>query len=220
MPADPYATEGDVLTAATSIDAGSSAVRDTERLTAALRELLVDADKRKRLHDSVTTFAGAQRRGPRPMGGRDAERRRVRRGDRPTRRAGGRPGLAEQPARIRARQDDGRTRKARSHPAALIEGSLDDEQLVQRLAAITQLAEQLDRGTLDLALRIVPIEWWREQLRASVPASHRAVKAGSCTARREHSVHKLRRALPYPRKGRPQSKLDDIIETVMANGHL
>jgi hypothetical protein len=29
-------------------------------------------------------------------------------------------------------------------PAALIEGPLDDEQLVQRIAAITQLAEQLD----------------------------------------------------------------------------
>jgi hypothetical protein len=63
--------------------------------------------------------------------------------------------------------DDGRTRKGRSHPAAMIEDPVDDEQLVQRLAAITQLAEQLDRGTLDLALRIVPIEWWREQLGAS-----------------------------------------------------
>src|SRR4029077_6450958 len=40
MPSDPYATEVDVLTAATSIDAGSSAVRDTDRLTAALRELV------------------------------------------------------------------------------------------------------------------------------------------------------------------------------------
>jgi hypothetical protein len=39
------------------------------------------------------------------------------------------------------------------------------------LAAITQLAEQLDRETLAVALRIVPIEWWREQLRATVPAS-------------------------------------------------
>ena len=64
-------------------------------------------------------------------------------------------------------EDEGRIRKARSHPAALIEGPLDDEPLVQRLSAITQLAEQLDRGTLDLALRIVPIEWWREQLGAS-----------------------------------------------------
>jgi hypothetical protein len=63
-------------------------------------------------------------------------------------------------------EGDTRIREARSHPAALIEGPLDDEPLVQRLAAITQLAEELDRGTLDLALRIVPIEWWREQLGA------------------------------------------------------
>ena len=42
-------------------------------------------------------------------------------------------------------EDDDRTQKSRSHPAALIEGPLDDDQLVQRLAAITQLAEQLDR---------------------------------------------------------------------------
>jgi hypothetical protein len=41
------------------------------------------------------------------------------------------------------------------------------------LAAITQLAEQLDRGTLDLALRIVPIEWWREQLGASAATAHK-----------------------------------------------
>jgi hypothetical protein len=39
------------------------------------------------------------------------------------------------------------------------------------LAAITQLAEQLDSGTLELAMRIVPIDWWREQLGASVPTS-------------------------------------------------
>jgi len=68
-------------------------------------------------------------------------------------------------------EGDGRTREARSHPAALIEGPLDDEPLVQRLAAITQLAEQLDRGTLAVALRIVPIAWWREQLGATLPAS-------------------------------------------------
>ena len=72
-----------------------------------------------------------------------------------------------------ADDDDARARKARSHPAALIEGPLDDELLVQRLAAITQLAERLDRGTLDLALRIVPIGWWREQLGASAATAHK-----------------------------------------------
>lgn len=61
-------------------------------------------------------------------------------------------------------EDEVRAGEGRSHPAALIEGRLDGDQLVQRLAAITQLAEQLDRETLALALRIVPVAWWREQL--------------------------------------------------------
>jgi hypothetical protein len=68
-------------------------------------------------------------------------------------------------------REPSRSRRGRSHPAALIERAFDDEPLVQRLAAIGQLAEQLDRGTLAVALRIVPIEWWREQLRATVRAS-------------------------------------------------
>ena len=54
-PSDPYASQGDVLAAATSIDADSSAVRNNERLTAALRALLARRDKRKQLHDKVTT---------------------------------------------------------------------------------------------------------------------------------------------------------------------
>jgi hypothetical protein len=58
-------------------------------------------------------------------------------------------------------------RRSRSHPAAMIEGPLDKDQIVQRMVAITQLAEQLDRGTLAVALRIVPVEWWREQLGAT-----------------------------------------------------
>src|SRR5690242_1640246 len=56
MPSDPYATESDLLTAATSIQAGSSAVRETDRLTAAMRELVAHANKRKRLHDKVATL--------------------------------------------------------------------------------------------------------------------------------------------------------------------
>ncbi len=66
-------------------------------------------------------------------------------------------------------EEDKRARIGRSHPAALIEGPLDDERLVRTVAAITQLAEQLDRITLALALQIVPIEWWRTRLGASAP---------------------------------------------------
>jgi hypothetical protein len=56
MPADAYAADGDVLEAAASIDAGSDAVRDTARLTAALREVVTDEDRRRRLHDNVAVF--------------------------------------------------------------------------------------------------------------------------------------------------------------------
>jgi hypothetical protein len=171
MPSDPYATEVDVLTAATSIDAGSSAVRDTDRLTAALRELVAHADKRKRLHDEVTTFLehndAVLGRWAAVMLNADVYAEVI---DRHVELAGDLAWVSSLLG-FELAEGDGRTREARSHPAALIEGPLDDEPLVQRLAGITQLAEQLDRGTLDLALRIVPIEWWREQLGTTARAS-------------------------------------------------
>jgi hypothetical protein len=172
MPADPYATEVDVLSATTSIDAGRGAVRDTERLTAALGELLVDADKRTRLQDSVTIFVeendAVLGRWAAVMLNADVYAEVI---DRHVELAGDLAWLSSLLG-FGVSQEHGRSHKARSHPAALIEGPLDDEELVPRLAAITQLAEQLDRGTLAVALRIVPIDWWREQLGASVPASH------------------------------------------------
>jgi hypothetical protein len=174
MPSDPYAAEGDVPTAATSIDAGSTAVRDTGRLTAALRELIGHTDGRQRLHDKVTILAGHSDavlgRWAAVMLNADIYAEVL---DRHVELAGDLAWLSSLLG-FELAEDDGRTHKGRSHPAALIEGPLDDEQLAQRIAAITQLAEQLDRGTLDLALRLVPIEWWREQLRASVPADHGA----------------------------------------------
>jgi hypothetical protein len=171
MRSDPYAIEVDVLTAATSIDAGSSAVRDTDRLTAALRELVAHADGRKRLHDEVASLLehndAVLGRWAAVMLNGDVYAEVV---DRHVELAGDLAWVSGLLA-FELADGDGRTREARSHPAALIEGPLDNEPLVQRLAAITQLAEQLDRGTLAVALQIVPIEWWREQLRATVPAS-------------------------------------------------
>jgi hypothetical protein len=169
MPADPYATEADVRTATTSIDAGSRAVRDTERLTAALRELLAHADKRKLLHDNVTTFVedndAVLGRWAAVMLNADVYAEVI---DRHVELAGDLAWLSSLLG-FELSQDDRRTRKAQSHPAALIEGPLEDEQLLRRLAAITQLAEQLDRRTLAVALRIVPIQWWRQQLTATEP---------------------------------------------------
>ena len=175
MPSDPYASQGDVLAAATSIDAGSSAVRNNERLTAALRALLARRDKRKQLHDKVTTVLehndSVLGRWAAVMLNADVYAEVIDRHVELT----GDLAWASSLLGLEFAEDDGPTRNGRSHPAALIEGLLDDELLVQRLAAITQLAEQLDRGTLDLALRIVPIDWWREQLGTrsdTAPARH------------------------------------------------
>jgi hypothetical protein len=173
MPSDPHASQGDVLAAATSIDAGSSAVRNNERLTAALRALLARKDKRKQLHDKVTTVLehndSVLGRWAAVMLNADVYAEVIDRHVELT----GDLAWASSLLGLEFAEDDGPTRNGRSHPAALIEGLLDDELLAQRLAAITQLAEQLDRGTLDLALRIVPIDWWREQLgtRSDTPSA-------------------------------------------------
>jgi hypothetical protein len=66
--------------------------------------------------------------------------------------------------------DERRQKRARSSPAVEIESQLSGEWLVDRMVVITQLAEQLDRSTLDLALRIVPVQWWEERLGTSGPS--------------------------------------------------
>jgi len=43
-------------------------------------------------------------------------------------------------------------------------GPIEDEWLRDNLVAIAQLAESLDRASFELAMRIVPIDWWTAQL--------------------------------------------------------
>lgn len=63
--------------------------------------------------------------------------------------------------------DRRRQKRARSSPAVEIESELSGEWLADRIVVITQLAEELDRATLDLALRVVPVQWWEERLGTS-----------------------------------------------------
>jgi hypothetical protein len=63
--------------------------------------------------------------------------------------------------------DPSRQKRARSSPAVQIESELSGEWLADRIVVISQLAEQLDRTTLELALRIVPVQWWEERLGTS-----------------------------------------------------
>ena len=57
-----------------------------------------------------------------------------------------------------------RPRLSRISPATQTLGPVEDEWLCENLVAIAQLAESLDRGSFELALRIVPLDWWATQL--------------------------------------------------------
>jgi len=61
-----------------------------------------------------------------------------------------------------------RYQRARSSPALQIESDPCSEWLADRMVVIDQLAEELDRETLELALRIAPVDWWRERLGALI----------------------------------------------------
>jgi hypothetical protein len=67
-----------------------------------------------------------------------------------------------------------RPRLSRLSPATQASGPVEDEWLRDNLVAIAQLAESLDRSSFDLAMRIVPPEWWAAQLpdRPSTAENH------------------------------------------------
>ena len=58
----------------------------------------------------------------------------------------------------------GRPRLSLVSPATQTSGPVEDEWLRDNLVAIAQLAESLDRGSFELAMRIVPTDWWTTQL--------------------------------------------------------
>ena len=58
-----------------------------------------------------------------------------------------------------------------SYPAVQLQRGVDDEQLSDWLVAIAQLAESLDHATLQIALQIVPPEWWAARLPSATESS-------------------------------------------------
>jgi hypothetical protein len=155
---------------AASIDAGAQTVRDTQRLTAAARKVVAEPDRRRRLHESVARTAihndEVLGRWAGVMLNTDRYAEVI---DRHVELASDMAWLGSLLDNLDPSDDDPRQRVSRSHPAVQIEGAIDDEQLVQRLVTIAQLAEELDRGTLKLALRLVPVEWWAARLGTTVP---------------------------------------------------
>jgi hypothetical protein len=149
-----------------ALAAGSEAVRDTPRLAAAIDEMLASADRREQLHRLIAGLLG---HGQEVLGrwadvmvnsGTYAE-------------------IVDRHVELYSRlywwgsvldESDpleehlSRPRLSRVSPATQTVGPVEDEWLRENLVAIAQLAESLDRGSFELAMRIVPIDWWQAQL--------------------------------------------------------
>lgn len=154
-------------------DVAALVVRETPRLTIAFHDLLADVDRRRTLRDHVVRLVvhndEVLGRWAAVMLNNDAYTEVV---DRHVELAGSLAWLgslldqsvSSDEKNRSSDEDQLRWHRARSNPALQITGDMDNDRLAQRLVAIVQLAEQLDRGTLDLAVKIVPVAWWEARL--------------------------------------------------------
>jgi hypothetical protein len=149
-----------------ALSAGSEAVRDTPRLAAAMDEMLASADRREQLHRLIARLLGNGQEvlgrwaGVMVNSGTYAE-------------------IIDRHVELYSRlywwgsvldesepleEHLSRPRLSRISPATQATGPVEDEWLRDNLVAIAQLAESLDRGSFELAMRIVPLDWWTAQL--------------------------------------------------------
>ena len=150
-----------------ALAAGSEAVRDTPRLAAAMDEkMLASADRREQLHRLIAGLLGHGQEvlgrwaGVMVNSGTYAE-------------------IVDRHVELYSRlywlgsvldesepleEHLSRPRLSRVSPATQAVGPVEDEWLRENLVAIAQLADSLDRGSFELALRIVPLDWWATQL--------------------------------------------------------
>ena len=159
-----------------SVEANGRLVRDTPRLTAALRGVVADDARLHRLHEEIYLLAAQSDqvlgRWAAVMLNADVYAEVV---DRHVELASDMRWLENLLDNSDIPEDRRRQRLARSSPAVQVEGGIAGEQLADRIVVITQLAEQLDRTTLRLALRIVPLEWWEARLGTTVAPERRRV---------------------------------------------
>jgi hypothetical protein len=149
-----------------TLAAGSAAVLDTPRLAAAIGEMLASADRREQLHRLIARLLAH--------------------GDEVLGRWAGVMVSSSTYAEVVDRHVElysrlywwgsvldetdpleehlNRPRLSRLSPATQTSGPVEDAWLRDNLVAIAQLAESLDRSSFDLAMRIVPFEWWAAQL--------------------------------------------------------
>ena len=145
---------------------GSEAVRDTPRVAAAVDEMLASAERREQLHRLVAELLGLGQE----VLGRWAD---VMVNSRLY------AEIVDRHVELYTRlywwgsvldesepleEQLGRPRLSRVSPATQASGPVEDAWLRDNLVAIAQLAEALDRGSFDLAMEIVPVDWWIARL--------------------------------------------------------
>lgn len=157
-------------TSAPVVEVGGPIVRDRDQLTPAFASLVAASDRRQTLHDQIAVSVLHTNellgRWATVMLTADVYAEVI---DRHVELASNVAWLGGLLDSSSPPDDQKRRRLARVSAAVQIEGQITDEMLVERLVMIAQLAEDLDRGTLELAMRLVPIEWWRERMGVAAP---------------------------------------------------
>ena len=149
-----------------ALAAGSEAVRDTPRLAAAMDEMLASADRREQLHRLIMGLLGHGQDVLGRWAGVMVNSRTY-------------AEIVDRHVELYSRlywwgsvldeseplgEHLSRPRLSRISPATQAVGPVEDEWLRENLVAIAQLAESLDQVSFELALRIVPLDWWATQL--------------------------------------------------------
>jgi hypothetical protein len=149
-----------------ALAAGSEAVRDTPRLAAAMDEMLASAERREQLHRLIGVLLGHGQEVLGRWAGVMVN-------------SGTYTEIVDRHVELYSRlywwgsvldesepleENLSRPRLSRISPATQASGPVEDEWLRDNLVAIAQLAESLDRGSFELAMRIVPADWWATQL--------------------------------------------------------
>jgi hypothetical protein len=149
-----------------ALAAGSVVVLDTPRLAAAIDEMLASADRREQLHRLIARLL---------VHGQDV----LGRWADVMVNSGTYAEIVDRHVELYSRlywwgsvldesepleEHLSRPRLSRVSPATQTSGPVEDEWLRDNLVAIAQLAESLDRSSFELAMRIVPLDWWATQL--------------------------------------------------------
>jgi hypothetical protein len=149
-----------------ALAAGSEAVHDTQTLSTAVDAMLASPERREQLHRLITSLlADAQEllgRWAGMMVNSGAYAEVVDRHVELYSRLYWWGSVLDESEPLEGHR--GRPRLSRISLATQTVGAVDDAWLRDNLVAIAQLAESLDRGSFEIAMRIVPVDWWVMQL--------------------------------------------------------